>query len=85
MRLIFFGKCDRDTGTGSSNDTSGGQSDSSRNVSPPRAQCTGTNSSSNSSSQRDWSEENVGKVLYDSLKILDLGYRYSIAEVKAQY
>ena len=38
-----------------------------------------------SSSQRDWSEENGGKVLYESLKILDLGYRSSIAEAKAQY
>ena len=53
------------------------------NVSPPRRN--NKQSGTRSRTQRDYDPENVGKVIYDSLKIFNLGYGATIAEVKAEY
>ena len=65
------------------------QSDTSGNVSPPRnSERTNRSRPRNNRSQerRDqgYDTSNVGKVMYDSLKIFDLGYGATIAEVKAK-
>ena len=53
------------------------------NISPPRQNT--RRSRAQSGTQRDYDPENVGKVLYDSLKVFNLGYGATIREVKAEY
>ena len=69
------------------------RNNSSENVSPPRHNRSGgrrnrsqrNDSSESESRSRTWRPENIGNTMWDSLRIFDLGYSASYAEVKAQY
>ena len=57
--------------------------DSRPSVSPPRRNA--GNTGRDDEQRRDYDPDNVGRVMYDSLKVFGLGYSASYAEVKALY
>ena len=75
------------TSRSSNNDNDSNDTENDRPPSPPRRSRVPPprRESANAQGERDYIAENVGRSLYDSLKILGLGFGASETEVKVQY